>query len=169
MFNDYEVLGIKKGSSLKEIRKAYRPRVKKFHPDLVSDENRIIAHMSMIRLNSAYKNLMDLCEQSQESLDVEKKAPVAERDYIPYKSGIEIYKNTVESLWFSEEFDSSDTANIRALKFLIRELPIAYYHFSIVANQFPESPWVEDAKKKMKTIENMTPRYKKILSQLNKK
>jgi hypothetical protein len=37
MKNPYEVLGIKKGASMDEIKKAYRGQLKKFHPDIVEN------------------------------------------------------------------------------------------------------------------------------------
>ena len=37
MQNPYEVLGIKEGASVEEIKAAYREQVKKYHPDAYRD------------------------------------------------------------------------------------------------------------------------------------
>ncbi|HAF60007.1 MAG TPA: molecular chaperone DnaJ, partial [Clostridiales bacterium UBA9856] len=37
MKNPYEVLGIKEGASIEEIKAAYKEQVKKYHPDLHQD------------------------------------------------------------------------------------------------------------------------------------
>lgn len=35
----YQILGVKKGASMEEIKKAYREKLKKFHPDIVANLN----------------------------------------------------------------------------------------------------------------------------------
>ena len=47
----YEVLGLKKGASDEEIKKAYRKMSKKYHPDVNKDEN---AEGKMSEVNEAY-------------------------------------------------------------------------------------------------------------------
>ena len=46
---------------------------------------------------------------------------------------------------------------------LIKLFPRAYYYFSIVAHEYPNSPWNADALDKMKMIEDRTRIYMKIL------
>lgn len=37
MQNPYEVLGLKEGASIEEVKRAYRELVKKYHPDQYAD------------------------------------------------------------------------------------------------------------------------------------
>ncbi len=48
--------------------------------------------------------------------------------------------------------------NSITLEVLVKELSEAYYYFSLVVNEFPESDWAYDSMKKMKAIEKITPR-----------
>ena len=46
---------------------------------------------------------------------------------------------------------------------LVRLFPKAYYYFSLVDAEHPDSPWAADAREKMAVIERRTPSYKRIL------
>ena len=53
----YEVLGVQKGASDDELKKAYRAMVKKYHPDLHPDDKE--AEAKMKEVNEAYDVLSD--------------------------------------------------------------------------------------------------------------
>ena len=53
----YEVLGVQKGASDDELKKAYRGLVKKYHPDLHPDDKD--AEAKMKEVNEAYDVLSD--------------------------------------------------------------------------------------------------------------
>lgn len=53
----YEVLGVQKGASGEEIKKAYRSLAKKYHPDLNPDDH--TAEQKMKEVNAAYEVLSD--------------------------------------------------------------------------------------------------------------
>ena len=61
----YEVLGIKKGASDGEIKKAYRNMSKKYHPDVNSDKGAV---EKMAEVNQAYAVLTGK-EKPKEELD----------------------------------------------------------------------------------------------------
>ena len=46
---------------------------------------------------------------------------------------------------------------------LVKLFPKAYYYFSIVIHEYPDSVWFHDSKEKMSLIEERTVRYKKII------
>ncbi|HWQ79652.1 MAG TPA: DnaJ domain-containing protein [Anaerovoracaceae bacterium] len=59
MQNPYEVLGIKEGASLEEIKAAYREQVKKYHPDRYQDNPlQDLAEERLQEINEAYEYLM---------------------------------------------------------------------------------------------------------------
>ena len=53
--NPYEVLGIREGASMEEIKRAYRQKAKAYHPDLHSDDPK--ANEKMQQINEAYDML----------------------------------------------------------------------------------------------------------------
>jgi tetratricopeptide (TPR) repeat protein len=53
----YQLLGIYRGSSLDELKTAYRSLARKLHPDL--NPNDVNAHQQFIALNQAYQILLD--------------------------------------------------------------------------------------------------------------
>lgn len=59
MKNPYEVLGLKEGASIEEIKKAYRELVKKYHPDRYMDNPLSdLAEEKLREINEAYDTLM---------------------------------------------------------------------------------------------------------------
>lgn len=56
MADYYEVLGLKKGASLDEIKKAYKEKAKKFHPDVSKEHD---AEKKFKEVNEAYSILSD--------------------------------------------------------------------------------------------------------------
>ena len=59
MRNPYEVLGLKEGASIDEIKKAYRELVKKYHPDRYMDNPLSdLAEEKLREINEAYDALM---------------------------------------------------------------------------------------------------------------
>jgi curved DNA-binding protein CbpA len=55
----YEVLGIKEGASLKEIKKAYHQLVRQNHPDLFPEEKKELQELKMIEINEAYARITE--------------------------------------------------------------------------------------------------------------
>ena len=58
----YDVLGVPKGASVDEIRRAYRKLVVKYHPDKVNhlgDEFRVLAETKFKQIQEAYQELVN--------------------------------------------------------------------------------------------------------------
>jgi len=108
--------------------------------------------------------------QSMTSQSVAKHSDPA---YVYYKSGITIFNKIHPNEWKKEERSVIATeigtdekeqreAQQRVID-LVSLFPKAYYHFSVVANEYPESVWVADSIEKMALIEARMIRYKKII------
>ena len=59
-FDPYEILGVRRGASKEEITRAFRERMKQYHPDRVADlgkELRDVAHEKSVQIQRAYEML----------------------------------------------------------------------------------------------------------------
>ena len=57
--NYYEILGVKKGSTVEEIKKAYRKLAREHHPDMVKESDKASAEKRFKEINEAYQVLSD--------------------------------------------------------------------------------------------------------------
>ncbi len=53
----YEVLGLRRGAALAQIKRAYKKLVRKYHPDVARDKD--TAHRLFIQIKDAYEVLSD--------------------------------------------------------------------------------------------------------------
>ena len=183
--NDYQILGIQEGSSLSEVKKAYRTRVKESHPDTAAAEDEFKNHLLFIEINKAYQRIIG----SKEKKRVVKRQPTGKAEtispqnggekvvvhkdpaYVFYKTGMNYFMKIHPSQWSRNKSkqlpDPEKEEDIDKLKEKVRSLaslfPKSYYYFSIVVNEYPECPWYQDAKEKMIMIEERTVMYRKII------
>jgi len=93
--------------------------------------------------------------------------------YVFYRSGMVQFMKIHPSQW---NVDSSRMLNTRIGEYdqeqevirnrilaLVKLFPKAYYYFSLVVHEYPDSPWAFDALDKMRMIEERTRRYRKII------
>jgi len=68
MKSPYEVLGLREGASIEEVKKAYRELVKKYHPDQYADNPlKDLAEQKMREINEAYNTIMQSAGQNRNS------------------------------------------------------------------------------------------------------
>ncbi|HEQ72679.1 MAG TPA: hypothetical protein ENN69_09335 [Spirochaetia bacterium] len=97
----------------------------------------------------------------------------ADPAYVFYKNGMRFFMRIHPSQWNLETGRRLNTTIAgheqdqdkirRKVMDLVGLFPKAYYYFSIVVNEYPDSPWARDAGDKMNVIEERTLRYKKII------
>jgi hypothetical protein len=99
-------------------------------------------------------------------------APHGDPAYAYYKTAMRFYMAIHPSAWTIDPNLPSEPRAARGageeemrekVRKLVRLFPKAYYYFSVVATEYPDSPWAADAMDKMKTIERRTASYKRII------
>ena len=78
MTDPYEVLGLKRGASDEEIKKAYRNLSRRYHPDAnINNPNAAQAEEKFKQVQAAYDQIMKEVPTAMEAMDM------AERDMVP--------------------------------------------------------------------------------------
>ncbi|HRW25772.1 MAG TPA: DnaJ domain-containing protein [Spirochaetia bacterium] len=149
-----------------ELRDAYRVIVKEFHPDIARDK--AMAHLHMIEINQAYNLLRrDRTVPSH----TRGNGGSASGDYELYRSGIDVLRRIHPSEWLRVSKDGLfDPAAIErlaedrdAFQAAIQRTGEAYRIFSELIRDYPGSMWAPDARDKLKTLDTMIIRYKKMM------
>ena len=182
MLSDYKILGIPENSSLKKIKEAYRKIVKETHPDVT--DNTFKKHILFIQINKAYERLIKKhnkgTSQPKEKTEarpenIKSNGIINHKDpaYVFYKTGMNFFMKIHPSQWqletqsIMEKPGLKDLEELKKIKTKVKELvklfPKAYYYFSIVVHEYPDSIWYGDARDKMTVIEERTVMYKKII------
>ena len=182
MISDYSILGIEEKNDISKIKAAFRKRVKELHPDITKDEESIKNHILYIQVCNAYNrlspqtkvNINKVKDYKEEKVNLTNKDIVQHNDpaYVYYKNGMKYFMEIHPSQWNpkrrykkikSIEFDQYQEQMKNKVIELAKLFPKAYYNFSIVFHEYPESNWAYDAKVKMNIIEERTKLYMKII------
>jgi curved DNA-binding protein CbpA len=182
MISDCRILGIEETDDVSLIKKAYRARVKQLHPDTADDVQSIANHYLFVEVCKAYRRLVEKQKALPERKPETKRMPGdgkaiavhADPAYAYYKNGMTILKRIHPSEWkvgekaviateIGDDEESQREARQKVMD-LVGLFPKAYYCFSVVANDYPESVWASDAMEKMGLIEGRMKRYKSILA-----
>jgi hypothetical protein len=180
MISDFDILGIRETTDISIIKGAYRRRLKELHPDVSKEEDSFERHVLFVEVCQAYKRLM-----GQKREPIEKKAEPktntkasgmvlhSDPSYVFYKNGMKQFMKIHPSQWNIDTNgmlntkiagDDKEQEIIRGRVLgLVKLFPKAYYYFSIVVHEYPDSIWAYDAQEKMVIIEDRTRMYKKII------
>ena len=180
----YNILGLQPGASLSDIKKSYRKLVRIYHPDLSSAQDKEKNNAIMIRLNEAYQSLAKSGEHESSvpgenvphtpsnvnvpNVDVgQGQYPAKPKDpaYTYYKQA---------HLYFHRGFYKFYRKKMHAQNMLVASQEIlscfqkAYPYYKKVVEEYPDCPWISDARFKMQKIRKLTPIYSSILLKLEK-
>lgn len=190
----YEVLGIKEGAGLKEVKKAYHQLVRQNHPDLFPEEKKELQELKMIEINEAYARITErlklqpgeeqnwkekTCNKlfkttySTEHCIINKNIPGPHRDiqYVYYKQGFEHFSRAVSGIKSIERRVTlkNDLYYLRRFSASLYYLRKADMYFSKLVEDYPESIWSADASFKIRKIEYFNRLYRKILLNIEQK
>jgi hypothetical protein len=97
----------------------------------------------------------------------------ADPAYVLYKNAMKLFMKVHPSQWTADVDQIAETyipghdeinAEIQGrVRELVTLFPKAYYYFSLVFHEYPESVWAPDAQDKMRLIERRTMQYKRII------
>ena len=94
--NDLQVLGLNEMFTREELKKAFRKKAVRFHPDRNSDN--LDSHLAMIRLNRAYANLLETLNDKAPATAAKQNDDPA---YSIYREGIARFQSIHPSKWKS--------------------------------------------------------------------
>jgi hypothetical protein len=182
VLSDFDILRIAETEDVSLIRKAYRSLVKQIHPDVSNESDLIRNHLLFIQINKAYRRLLgsygnrDTRAAASGSGGAKAAAAVVRHKdpgYAFYKTAMTQFMKIHPSQWSVETEQTlakpgpAQLKELERIKNKVRNLarlfPKAYYYFSIVVNEYPDSIWAQDAREKMTLIEERTGRYRKII------
>ena len=183
MISDFQVLGIEATKDVSVIKSAYRKKMKELHPDLSGSGDPFQRHILFIAVSSAYKRLLGSAltdsapppreaEAPPVAVDREGLAVHADPAYVFYRTGMKYFMLIHPSQWNETQQmlntkiagkDEDQELMRQKIMDLVKLFPKAYYYFSIVVHEYPDSVWAYDAAVKTKLIEDRTKRYRHII------
>jgi len=183
MISDFKLLGINETDDTSVIKNAYHSRIKQLHPDTTDNLELVNNHFLFIEVCKAYQRLISKSSIrskkegnsviNHDSKDIKSVIEHKDPAYVYYKNGIKIFARIHPSEWKDKEKsviateigddEASQKESQRKVMDLVSLFPKAYYYFSIVVNDYPESVWASDSKDKMQLIEERMSRYKSII------
>lgn len=193
MISDFDLLGITETDNLAVIKHAYRKRALALHPDTASDADAVRNYYLFVQVSKAYQRLCSKLARTgrpagstipdkesaaspsspKPGITGSSLAKHADPAYAYYKRGITFFSNIHPSQWNMESasflntripgHEKSQNLIKEKLQKLVALFPKAYFCFSVVVNEYPDSVWYSDAKEKMGIIEERMTRYKNII------
>lgn len=190
---DLALLGLDSGADLTALKRSYRRRVKELHPDTASAGEIIQNHLRFVAVCAAYRRLSAILSPPVRVSGARTAptreaspgaaggtggesgplAPHADPAWVYYKRGADFFSRIHPSSWNlsgSITVDSklphdreAQRETAERVRELVRLFPKAYLCFSTVATEYPDSPWAEDAREKMRLIEERVSRYRSII------
>lgn len=189
MISDFQVLGIDATKDVSAIKSAYRKKMKELHPDLAGNGDPFQRHLLFIAVSTAYKRLLGsamadaMVTPRNPEIPRAAKAPPetgsqdglavhADPAYVFYRTGMKYFMLIHPSQWnetqrmlntkIAGKDEDQELIRQRVMD-LVKLFPKAYYYFSIVVHEYPDSVWAYDSAVKTRLIEDRTKRYRHII------
>ena len=145
--------------------KQLKSLIKKYHPDLCNERH----------LESKYNEItVKLVNKLNELKVIDKNLTVRNKqDYEFYKTGIKYYKNIHPNYFYRRNQDTTfETKNYDELVSVLNNIYLSFnlseHYFNLVISEYPQSPYAEDAKEKIKLLNKLHKSYENITLEENK-
>ena len=139
--------------------------IKKYHPDLHNDSycESVYNEITVKLVNKL--NELKTRENSQ--------TIIKEQDYEYYKLGIKYYKNIHPNSFYKRNQDTTFNTKpydelVSVLNNIYLSFNLSEHYFSLVISEYPQSPYAEDAKEKIKLLRKLHKSYEDITIEENK-
>ncbi|MCL2444071.1 MAG: hypothetical protein FWD13_11510 [Treponema sp.] len=139
--------------------------IKKYHPDLHNNNYcESIYNEITVKLVNKLNEL-----KTKENIKASKK----EQDYEYYKVGIKHYKNIHPKYFYKRNPDTTfETKPYEELIAVLNNIYLSFnlseHYFNLVISEYPNSPYAEDAKEKIKLLQKLHKSYENIVLEENK-
>jgi superoxide dismutase len=140
--------------------------LKKYHPDLCSDEHLELMYNEVSRKLTAQLNEIK-AGQFTENKPEDKPKEVKEGDYYYYKQGIKYYQKIYPDRFYKRNSNGIYEAKTfpeleSTLKDILLSFRLSEHFFKRVVENYPGSPWVFDSKRKINLLQKLYRRYSRI-------
>ena len=145
-----EEIMLDKAEYIKQLKKL----LTKHHPDFCNDNY----------FESMYQNIMArLMNELNDVSQIKTKEP----DYLFYKLGIKYYKNINPNYFYKRNSDTTfETKTFEELLSVLDNIFLSFrlseYFFNKISNEYPLSPYSEDAKEKIDLLKKLYKSYENI-------
>jgi hypothetical protein len=162
-----------------EYIKQLKRLIKKYHPDLCTDEHldsiyneitkKLVNKLNELKLNENINNSFYVNNINVKNETVK----INEQDYEYYKTGIKYYKNIHPNMFYKRSSNGNYETKtfdvlVSALDNIFLSFNLSEYYFRKVVEEYPQSNWLEDAKEKIKLLNKLYKRYENIVVEENK-
>jgi len=159
-----------------EYIKQLKRLIKKYHPDLCNDSYIQTIH------NEITVKLVNKLNETKNKENAETKeiknnneyglVKLKNQDYVFYKLGIKYYKNIHPNQFYKRNQDTTlVTKTYEKLVSILNRIYISFnlaeYYFQKVADEYPQSPYSEDARAKIQLLKKLYKSYKNITIEEN--
>jgi len=139
--------------------------IKKYHPDLYNDSfcESVYNEITIKLVNK----LNELKAKDNNQINTN------EQDYEYYKTGVKYYKNIHPNYFYKRNPDTTFETKpydelISVLNNIYLSFNLSEHYFNLVINEYPQSPYAQDAKEKIKLLKKLHKSYENITLEENK-
>ena len=160
-----------------EYTKQLKRLIKKYHPDLCNNKyiESIYSKITVRLVNklNEIKNKENIEIQEIKSNNKYGLVKIKEQDYAYYKLGMKYYRNIHPNQFYKRNFDTTfETRTYEELVSILDRIYLSFnlseHYFKKITNEYPQSPYLEDARTKIQLLKKLYKSYENINIEENK-
>lgn len=173
MNNPYDILGVKKGASREDIKRAYKKLAKQYHPDQYGDNPlKDLAEERMIEINEAYDYIMKNTSEYQENPNYNSSQNYNQKQNTNYNQNQNTNYNYSNQNPYQDIRTDLNRGNIRSAEQKLNRITTRDAEWNYLMGLiFMKKGWYDSANTYITTAVNLNPsnfEYKSTYNQLNK-